>query len=192
MCIDIFGNRYVRPSTYSHASVRTESVRPSISFAHLSIRPPPSSPTTCMIYCIHLLFQRIDKVSTQILYYLDPVLDHRSILNYFANAVNLIVIANYGKPLFVSLIIVEMIGRLIIKIEVLIVQLPFALVLNPITEAGYFMANYLLFGSGLLLKIYCNYYDMLKCSCYNLRKGYILRRCKSDQCILCIFSIFQI
>ena len=50
------------------------------------------------------------------------MLDHRSILNYFANVVNLIVIANYGKPSFVSLII-EMIGRLIIKIEVLIVQL---------------------------------------------------------------------
>ena len=50
-----------------------------------------------------------------------------------ANAVNLLIIVNYGKSLLVFLMIVEMVGQLI-KIDLLIAQ-----VLNPITEPFFYM-----------------------------------------------------
>ena len=50
-----------------------------------------------------------------------------------ANAVNLLIIVNYGISLLVFLMIVEMVGQLI-KIDLLIAQ-----VLNPITEPFFYM-----------------------------------------------------
>ena len=50
-----------------------------------------------------------------------------------ADAVNLLIIVNYGISLLVFLMIVEMVGQLI-KIDLLIAQ-----VLNPITEPFFYM-----------------------------------------------------
>ena len=69
----------ISPSTYSHASVRTGSIRPSIYFTHGSVHPQSCSPTIIILYStVHInyfkelinftsiyyiyLFQRIDKV----------------------------------------------------------------------------------------------------------------------------------